>query len=196
MKIAGRAALLGMAAITVSPAIALGQAVEKVQTYAIEGQSGIDLYRSIGEKGPKVGATRAIAYTTFDLKWSRKYEPIDGGCHLVKATPHLIITYTLPKPARALPPAIGKRWKIFIDGVQRHEKVHGETIKQMVETIEAFSLGFTVPDDPKCAKIRQELTVKLAAASQAQRQQGRDFDAEEFRDGGNMHRLILGLVNE
>ena len=56
-------------------------------------------------------------------------------------------------------------------------------------------LGFTAENDPACRKIRQELTARLAAASATQRQQGRDFDREEFREGGNMHRLILGLVN-
>jgi predicted secreted Zn-dependent protease len=73
--------------------------------------------------------------------------------------------------------------------------VHGGSIKDMVRTIEDFSVGFTVADDPGCKKIRTELTKRLAAASAAQRKQGRDFDREEFNDGGNMHRLILDLVN-
>lgn len=41
--------------------------VEKVKTYAISGKSGIELYQSIGENGPKAGAGRAIAITDFDL---------------------------------------------------------------------------------------------------------------------------------
>ena len=38
------------------------KAVEMIETYAISGDTGIALYRSIGEKGPKVGVGRAIAY--------------------------------------------------------------------------------------------------------------------------------------
>ena len=56
----------------VAAAHAGGPISEKIVTYPISGSSGVDLYVSIGERGPKVGPTRAIAHTTFDLKWSRK----------------------------------------------------------------------------------------------------------------------------
>ena len=101
----------------------------------------------------------------------------------------------MPKPARKLSPAVQARWDTFAAGVLAHEKVHGASIRAMVKEIEGFSIGFTAENDPGCKKIRTELTKRLAAASEAQRKEGRDFDREEFRDGGNMHRLILALVN-
>lgn len=60
-----------MAALVTLPVAAQAQwkPVEKVETYAISGQSGLELYRSIGENGPNVGITRAIAYTNFKLTW-------------------------------------------------------------------------------------------------------------------------------
>lgn len=178
-----------------SPAWAGGPVTEKIVTYPISGRTGQELYVSIGERGPEAGGVRAIAHTTFDLKWSRKYEIRGGACVLASAKPWLTITYTLPKPTNRLPDAARKRWDAFLAGVLAHEKVHGETIKAMVEAIEGFSVGFTVENDPKCKLIRQQLTGKLKAASDAQRQQGRDFDRDEFRDSGNMRRLILALVN-
>ena len=54
------------------PARAEWKAVEKTETYAIAGKSGPELYASIGERGPKVGKTRAIAYTNFKLTWSQE----------------------------------------------------------------------------------------------------------------------------
>ena len=54
------------------------EAAEKVETYRIDGATGLELYRSIGRNGPQLGPTRAIAYTTFDLKWSRDYRE-EGG---------------------------------------------------------------------------------------------------------------------
>lgn len=177
------------------PARAGGQVAEKVVTYPIAGATGIELYRSIGERGPKVGPVRAIAHTTFDLKWSRKYEPRGGACVLAAAKPRLTITYTLPKPSGQLDPAVRAQWDAFAAGVLAHEKVHGDSIRAMVAEIEGFSVGFAVDGDPQCRKIRTELTARLAAASAAQRQAGRDFDREEFREGGNMQRLILALVN-
>ncbi|MGH6760922.1 MAG: DUF922 domain-containing Zn-dependent protease [Phyllobacterium sp.] len=172
------------------------QAVEKVQTYAISGTSGAELYASIGERGPKVGgAVRVIAHTNFKLTWSRQYEPQGNACTLVSARPKLIITYTLPKPASPLPPSTRKGWETFISGVHKHELVHGDIIKDMVKEIEATSVGLSVSGDPECRKIRTELTKRLSALSLAQRQRSRDFDRAELSNGGNIHQLILELVN-
>ena len=168
---------------------------ERVETYGVTGDTGIDLYRSIGENGPNVGVGRAIAYTTFDLKWSRDYRPQpDGACRLVTAKPWLTIIYKLPKAGK-LPPATQRLWDVFAAGIAAHERVHGEIILDMVKQIEAFSVGLTAPDDPGCRKVRAVLQKRLGELSQEQRAKGRDFDKVEMSDGGNVHRLILALVN-
>jgi predicted secreted Zn-dependent protease len=182
--------------VGVSAAHAGGEIREQVENYAISGKTGIELYRSIGENGPKAGVSRAIAHTNFKLTWSRKYESQDdGGCTLVAARPRLIITYTLPKPAGDLPAGTRRSWTTFIEGVRAHEKVHGVHIREMVAEIEAATIGFSVADDPKCQKIRKAITPSLSQASLRQRERSRDFDRAEMADGGNMHRLILALVN-
>ncbi|TAX40326.1 DUF922 domain-containing protein [Rhizobium leguminosarum] len=186
------------AIFTLVPAVALAEwrAVEEVRPYSISGTSGAGLYESIGERGPKAGGFgRAIAHTTFKLTWTRKYEPQGNACVIVTNRPKLIITYTLPKPAAELPAAVKSSWQAFISGVQAHERVHGETIKEMVKEIEATSIGLTVDDDPDCKKIRIELTRRLGEISARQRQRGRDFDKIEMGDGGNIQQLILKLVN-
>jgi predicted secreted Zn-dependent protease len=183
------------AILTAAPARAEWKAVEQVETYAISGRSGSELYASIGERGPKLGITRAIAHTTFKLTWTRKYEPRGNACVLAAAKPKLIITYTLPKPSGELPAPVSRNWQTFVEGVAAHERVHGDHIKAMVREIEAQSVGLTVEGDPGCKKIRTELTGRLAALSQAQRQKSRDFDRVEMGKGGNIHGLILALVN-
>ncbi|TGQ64254.1 DUF922 domain-containing protein [Mesorhizobium sp. M00.F.Ca.ET.186.01.1.1] len=169
--------------------------VERVETYAISGQSGVQLYRSIGENGPNAGAGRAIAHTNFKLTWTRDYQPRAGACVLVSAKPKLIITYTLPSPSSPLPATVQKNWESFLSGVSAHEKVHGAEIIDMVRKIEAATVGLTVADDPKCSKIRTEMTRRLSDISQAQRQASRDFDRVELGKGGNLQKLILALVN-
>lgn len=171
------------------------QAVEKVQTYSIQGKTGAELYASIGERGPGTGLVRAIAHTSFKLTWTRKYEPQGGGCTITTNKPKLIITYTLPKPASKLSPSTAAKWETFIAGVQAHERIHGDHIKDMVKAIEAISVGLSVPNDPGCKKIRTELTTRLGVLSQEQRQKSRDFDSVELSNGGNVHQLILNLVN-
>ena len=101
----------------------------------------------------------------------------------------------LPKPAERLPASVQKSWNTFISGVRQHERVHGDLIKDMVKKIEAVSVGLTAADDPQCQKIRADLTARLGELSRAQRQQSRDFDRAELSNGGNVHQLVLALVN-
>lgn len=182
-----------------APAHAAGwKATEQIKTYSIQGVTAPELYASIGERGPVIGSlgTRTIAHTTFDLKWSRKYEPQgDGSCRLVSAKPFMTITYTLPKPSAKLPAGIRERWATFIDGLGRHERVHGDHMKEMVDRIIATTVGVSVPNDPKCQKIRQDIQTPLSEASLEQRRRSAEFDRVEMSDGGNVHRLILDLVN-
>ncbi len=174
------------------------QAMETTKTYVITGTSGRELYDSIGERGPLLGPkVRAIAHTDFKLTWTRKYElQPDGACKITVNIPKLIITYTLPKPSAKLPASTRKSWQKFIAGVEAHERVHGGYIKDMVKEIETMSVGFSVPDDPKCSKIRVELTKRLGEISNRERQRNSDFDRVEFSDGGNLQQLVLKLVKE
>jgi predicted secreted Zn-dependent protease len=189
---------LPAACFLVSPAIAGAgwQAVEQVKPYKISGTTGIELYTSIGERGPLIGGkVRTVALTDFKLTWTRDYVPQGDVCTLVSARPKLIITYTLPKPSEQLPEPMRKKWETFYAGIRDHEKVHGEQIKEMVETILSTTVGFSVSGDPGCRKIREEIKKPLSAASLAQRQKSRDFDRVEMGDGGNIQQLILRLVN-
>lgn len=195
MKSAAKTYLL-LALLQASPAAAEWKPIEKVETYAVSGQTGLELYTSIGERGPKVGKSkhRVIAHTNFKLTWVRDYQPRGDACVLASARPKLIVTYTLPKPSKPLPAAVRKSWQVFAAGIAAHEKVHGAAIVDMVRQIETVSVGLTVAADPGCKKIRTELTSRLSELSQAQRQASRDFDRVEFGQGGNMQRLIVGLL--
>ncbi|TNM62367.1 DUF922 domain-containing Zn-dependent protease [Aliirhizobium smilacinae] len=183
----------------VAPSVATAQwaPAEQIKTYTVSGSTGIELYSQIGEKGPLVGdQMRTIAHTDFKLLWSRKYEPQpDGSCKLVSARPSLTLIYTLPKAGK-LPDRLKAKWQVFSDGVRRHELHHGEMIVEMVKEIETVSVGLSVPDDPKCAKIRTDLTAKLGEISRRNRERHRDYDRIEMNNGGNVHQLILNLVNE
>jgi predicted secreted Zn-dependent protease len=171
------------------------QAVERVEPYGVAGSTGLEIYQSIGARGPKLGVARVIAHTGFKLTWTRKYERQGNACTITVNKPKLIITYTLPKLKTKLSEPLKSRWDTFIAGVTAHEKVHGDFIRDMVKEIEAVSVGMTVENDPNCQKIRPQLQAKLGELSQAQRTRSRDFDQVELNDGGNVHQLILQLVD-
>lgn len=193
-----RAALCFLAAAVLPAAVQAQdwQPIERIEPYAVTGSTPPELYASIGERGPRAGSGRAIAHTNFKLTWQRKYENRDGACVLASARPKLIVTYTLPKPPRTLPASTRKKWDVFVAGVEKHERVHGDQIKDMVRKIEAGTVGLTVPEDPQCRKIRDEMTIRLGALSQEQRRQARDFDRVEMSDGGAVHQLILNFLND
>ena len=171
------------------------QAVERVEPYSVAGSTGLEIYQSIGARGPKLGVARVIAHTGFKLTWTRKYERQGNACTITVNKPKLIITYTLPKLKTKLSEPLKSRLDTFIAGVTAHEKVHGDFIRDMVKEIEAASVGMTVENDPNCQKIRPQLQAKLGELSQAQRTRSRDFDQVELNDGGNVHQLILHLVD-
>jgi predicted secreted Zn-dependent protease len=171
------------------------EAAEKVETYAISGSSGIELYRSIGEHGPKSRNGRAIALTDYRLTWTRKYVPEGSHCRLTAAIPHLTLITHLPRPSGTLPDRTKALWSTFIAGITAHEKVHGEIIKDTVEAIRTATEGVTVQDDPACRKIRAEVTKRVTALAAEMRGKNRDFDAVEMGKGGNVQQLLLALVN-
>ncbi|MGN6469519.1 MAG: DUF922 domain-containing Zn-dependent protease [Rhizobiaceae bacterium] len=171
------------------------QPVEKVEAYAISGSSGIELYRSIGEHGPKSRNGRAVAVTDYRLTWTRRYLPEGGACRLATAMPHLTIITHLPKPSTRLPARTQALWDRFIAGIAAHERAHADIIKATVEAIRAATEGLTVPDDPACRKIRAEVTKRVTALAEEMRKKNREFDRVEMGKGGNVQQLILALVN-
>jgi predicted secreted Zn-dependent protease len=171
------------------------QAAEKLVPYAVSGSSGIELYRSIGERGPKSRNGRAIALTDYRLTWTRKYVPEGGDCRLTTAVPHLTLITHLPKPSGKLPARTEALWGTFITGITAHERVHGEIIKKTVDAIRSATEGLSVPDDPSCRKIRTEVTKRVATLAAGMRKKNRDFDQVEMGKDGNVQQLILALVN-
>jgi predicted secreted Zn-dependent protease len=114
---------------------------------------------------------------------------------LATARPNLTIIYTWPKAPAKLAPDVAASWQRFISGVEKHERVHGEHILDMVKKIESYSTGLRAENDPQCQKVRVVLQQRLGELSNEQRQRGRDFDRQELSNGGAVHQLILNLVN-
>ena len=170
--------------------------VEQVKNYAVTGQSGSELYASIGARGPVISdGRRTIAHTTFKLTWQRDYRPqADGSCVLARAKPKLIITYTLPKPQGSMPGPVASNWKRFADGLAAHEKIHGQQIIEMVEKIETFSTGLRAEADPKCQKVRAALQAQLKIISDERVALSRNFDKTEMGAGGNIQKLVFMLI--
>jgi predicted secreted Zn-dependent protease len=171
------------------------QPAERVKHYAVSGATGAELYFSIGENGPLTGSARAIALTSWDLKWRRDYQADGSACALKSVKPLLTITTALPKPAAGLRDPAARLWKAFIDGIAAHEKVHAADIRAMTEGIIAATAGLTVQNDPECKLIRGEVLKLVTAANEAYKAKSRAFDRAEMADGGNVQRLILALVN-
>jgi predicted secreted Zn-dependent protease len=185
------------AAFAVTPAAARDwQPREVVKSYAISGTTPIELYESIGANGPVIGeGRRTIAVTRWELKWRRDYQPEGSACVLKSALPFLTITTTLPKPKAKLTGETARLWKIFIDGIAAHEKMHGADIIAMADGIIADTAGLRIENDPKCKLIRAEVLKRVEAANETYKTKARAFDQVEMSKNGHVQQLILGLVN-
>lgn len=193
---ARRAALALIAlALTALPARALDwTATERTVHYAIDGSTGMALYRSIGANGPQVSLKRAIALTEYELLWGRDYVPDGSACRLAEIRPFLTITYRLPRPRAALDGGTQAKWSTFIAGITAHEHVHGALMRGMVDDIIAQTSGLVIADDPGCRKIRAEVERRVIAAHARYKAKNRAFEQSEMAPGGNVQRLVLGLV--
>ncbi len=192
-----RASLVLAFAVFASANYALADwvATEKVVPYKINGATPMELYRSIGDRGPQIGAGRVIAHTNFKLTWQRDYQPQGTACVLVSAKPKLIITYTLPKPSQTLQRDTKARWDRFYAGIVEHEKLHGEFIRDLVRQIEQISVGLRAENDPQCQKVRQALQAQLKPISDAHVARHGEYDRVEMSPGGAVHQLILTFLN-
>lgn len=171
--------------------------VEKIERYAITGQTELDLYKSIGEKGPMVrgGKVRAIAYTDFKLTWKRRYEnDAAGGCRIAENTPNVTIIYRFPKPTGKLSPSVKANWATFEAGIETHERQHGQFIMQMVHKMVAETSNLSAANDPSCRQVRAELTRRLGAAFKEKSGKDAAFDKAEMGDGGTVRRLVMTFV--
>lgn len=169
---------------------------QRIVTYAIDGATGIALYRSIGERGPQLAGRRVIAHTHYELLWTRRYRPRpDGSCILAVAVPHLTVVTTLPKAPARLSPAVAASWHRFITGITEHERFHGNEIVAMVRRIEAFSVGLSAPSDPGCRTVRARLQAYVIETVADHEAASRAFDKTEWGEGGAMRKLVLELVN-
>lgn len=171
------------------------EAIEKIDHYAVNGTRPMELYQSIGERGPKLGGGRVIAHTSFKLTWQRDYQQQGQACVLASAKPKLIITYTLPKPAQKLPSDVAAKWKAFYDGIVAHEKLHGQFMKDLTQQIQDVSIGLRDENDPGCKKVRAALQAQLKPISDAHVARHSEYDQVEMSPGGAVHQLILTFLN-
>jgi len=171
------------------------QPTQKVEHYKINGTSPMELYQSIGERGPQLGGGRVIAHTSFKLTWQRDYQQQGQACVLASAKPKLIITYTLPKPAQKLPSDVAAKWQAFYDGIVTHEKLHGQFMKDLTQQIQDVSIGLRDENDPGCKKVRAALQAQLKPISDAHVARHSEYDQVEMSPGGAVHQLILAFLN-
>jgi predicted secreted Zn-dependent protease len=191
-----RLCIVTAAVLTAAATVAAAEQVQvKTRTYAISGKTGAELYQAMVRQGPRHGfVSRAIAQTSYTVEWQAEVVSQGSGCRVVRARPVLSITYTYPQPSRTMSADLSRRWQRFMAGVKKHEQKHGAIAREMVRAAEASVKGLKVPDDPACRKTRVEVKQRADKIYAAYEARQLKFDAREHRDGGNIDRLILGLV--
>lgn len=197
MRLGLIAALAALAALgTTADAAAGGIAVEtKIAAYPVAGKSGEELLLQMNRKGPRHGfLTRAIAQTSYVVKWDFAWESEKGGCRLKDADARLAITYTYPRATSKMPAALARKWQTFLRGVRRHEETHGTLARRMVAAAQRSIAGVAFPRDAGCRAARAEVKRRVDAVYAVYESRQRAFDAREHADNGKVVRLVEALA--
>ena len=182
---------IGLAA----PSGALAKTSERTTTYAINGVTGMSLYKSMSARGPRHGfLSRAIAQTSYKIEWDADVHARGRACSVVSARPTLSITYAYPQPSQKLSPKVQRAWNRFMAGVRKHEQMHGRLAKDMTAAAARAVKGLRIANDPSCRRVRQEVKKRAEKIYQTYEARQEKFDRDEHRDGGNIDRLILALI--
>lgn len=189
--------IAGMAACLVAPGTAQAGIKVKstIKTYMISGADGEALLAQMDRKGPKHGLlTRAIAQTRYAITWDIAWSSSESGCRVEDASAKVDVTYTYPRVASKLSPAMAARWNAFLRGVRKHEEMHGTIARRMVSAAEKAVLAVSIKKDRNCRKARAEVRRRIDAIYAKYEAQQRRFDDVEHRDGGNVSRLVDRLT--
>lgn len=191
--IAGLTALSSL--ISSGHALAEVKISTKTATYAIVGRTGADLLVQMDRKGPKHGfLTRAIAQTRYTVKWDIDWKSDGRDCRVRDAVATVAITYTYPRVASNLSPALRRKWNAFLRGVRQHEEMHGTIARRMVTAAEKSVASVAVKRDPNCRVARKEAKRRVAVAYAKYEAQQRAFDEREHRGDGNVAALVERLM--
>ncbi|MDX8481189.1 DUF922 domain-containing protein [Mesorhizobium sp. VK24D] len=195
MRLAVLTCLVAMGALCAPQASAGTRVLVQTHTYDIAGNSGAALIEAMDSKGPKHGfMTHAIAQTAYTVDWELGVVQDQGSCRIRQANGTLNLTYTFPRVASLVTPALKKRWNQFFAGVRAHEETHGRVAREMMRVTERSITGITVADDPSCYKTRSEARRRIQAAYAEYEAKQNAFDAREHRDGGHVEHLIAALM--
>jgi predicted secreted Zn-dependent protease len=167
----------------------------RTQTYAVTGNSGVDLVKAMDRAGPRHGfMTRAIAQTSYTVDWDLRVTRVKDACRLVRAAPTLHVNYVFPQ-AHGLTPALAKRWERFLAGVHKHEKTHGRIATEMVQAAAHSASGVTLRQDLSCNRTKREARRRIDAAYAVYEARQVAFDRREHADGGKVERLVDALIS-
>lgn len=186
--------LVAAACAVTSPASAGVKVLLKTRTYAVTGETGMDLVRAMGRTGPMQGfMTRSIAQTTYTVDWSFVTRTAGRACRIVRADPTLHLTYTYPRTGE-LPPPLAKRWRTFMAGTRRHERVHGAIAIEMVSDAARKVAGMTLADDPFCRRVRADAHRRIEGVKAGYEARQEAFDRKEHGPGGRVEKLVNALI--
>ena len=188
--------LLAAACVMTCPAFAGVTVLLKTRTYAVSGETGMDLVKAMDRTGPMQGfMTRSIAQTTYTVDWDFVTRRAGRACRIVRADATLHLTYTYPE-AGDLPPPLAKRWRAFMAGARRHERQHGRIAIDMVADAAGEVAGMMLADDPFCRRLRAAAHRRIDAVKAEYEAKQRAFDEKEHGPGGHVEKLVDALVAE
>ena len=173
---------------------------EQVTYYDVKGKSGRELFKSMVENGPKVGAAnRSHALATTEYNYDIKNIDIEvrnGRCVPVDFDIVLSVKYTYPrlKARSGMNGETRDAWKSFNSTVVWHEKQHVKIAMELAEDYAKVLKRTRFPARDKCDAESLGFKWRVGMANLRHNRKQRRFDRKDLRPGGRGYEAQLRLI--
>ena len=172
---------------------------ETTTYYPVTGKTGKEIFKSMLDRGPKLGGPKNHALATTEYNYDVKNVDVEvrrGRCIPIKMDVFVTVKYTYPKwmGSRGAKKSTKAAWNRFKKSVVWHEKQHVKIALDYANEYEAAlkKTRLRANDNCKSASFTSAWRTTRAALKHNRRQ--RLFDRKDLRPGGRGYEAQLQLI--
>lgn len=172
---------------------------EKTKFYSVTGTNGREIFKSMLDKGPKLGKKNehALATTEYDYNIKNVQAEIrNGRCIPTHVDVEVTVLYTYPKwkGSSKANRNVRKAWKEFSKSVVWHEKQHVKIAMEYAKDYEKALKKIRLRTKDNCTKASFGSIWRASRAALKHNRKQRQFDRRDLRPGGRGYEAQLNLI--
>ncbi|MEO0329667.1 MAG: DUF922 domain-containing protein [Pseudomonadota bacterium] len=172
---------------------------ETTAYYSVVGKTGREIFKSMIDRGPRLGGPKGHALATTEYKYDINNVDVEikqGRCIPVRVDVVVRVKYTYPRWAgnRGARKSTRRAWKHFEKSVVWHEKQH---VKIALDYAKEYQLALKktrLRSSQNCTATSFSTTWRATRAALKHNRRQRLFDRQDLRPGGRGYEAQLRLL--